>query len=261
MQKKAMSLKFFRDFPKTIRRTLYESTLPLFGGGAWVAWSWYKTLPFFEALSGFGIGYLFVLSVQGQFLRIAKNVRDESDADEFRGSFATLQQGLDELRRLTARSGSTQPSTTVLIPAPEASDIAELDFAKQAKRLLAEGYYYAAVLVAAVGFERAAREIYMKVDWRGKRVPLGRIIRDFSLKLANRDDIETLETLNRLRNNIVHAQGEAPWIGKTQAEEMVAAFEKGSSLLTGAFTGFDEDIYIDHEQSDWERSSRGVTMR
>jgi hypothetical protein len=73
-----MTDQFFRDWPTIIRRAFFEAILPLLGGCFTVLVAWWQKSSLLAALSGFGIGYLFVLSVQGQVLRIAKNVRDEA---------------------------------------------------------------------------------------------------------------------------------------------------------------------------------------
>jgi hypothetical protein len=191
----------------------------------------------FDGITAAGIAFPLMLYVQGQVLRMAKNVRDEKDADEFRASFASLQQGLDELRAQGA-SVAQPESAPVELPPPDV-----LNFMAQAQQLLANGQYFAAVLVAAVGFEKNARDIAQGLQWDALRVPLGRIIRELAPLLPSKQDAERLETLNRLRNSVVHAEGEAPWVQQEQAEEMVQAFAQGATMLSRAAIAFESDEY------------------
>src|SRR5262249_38484406 len=118
-----------------------------------------------DGMSAAGIAFFFILALQGQILRIAKNVRDEQDTEEFRSSFASLQQGIDQLRK----QGFTIHQPPASPPPPDDSTLAYLRtarpvslgfeyFADQAHRAIDTKQYYAAVLLAAVGFEFAARQ-------------------------------------------------------------------------------------------------------
>jgi hypothetical protein len=75
-----------------------ESAIPTLVGIGWAVLAWRTEQGWYATASGFGIAFLFALSVQGQLFRIDKNVRDEKAADEFRNSFVTL---LSEVRSIT----------------------------------------------------------------------------------------------------------------------------------------------------------------
>jgi hypothetical protein len=97
--------------------------------------------------------------------------------------------------------------------------------------------------VAAVGFEKNAREIAHGLQWDAVRVPLGRIIRELAPLLPSKQDAERLETLNRLRNSVIHAESEVPWVQGDQAEEMVQAFAQGATMLSRAAIAFESEHY------------------
>jgi uncharacterized protein YutE (UPF0331/DUF86 family) len=43
--------------------------------------------------------------------------------------------------------------------------------------------------------------------------------------------METLNALNRLRNSLVHAEKETPWIDREQAVDLINAFSVGVAYL------------------------------
>jgi hypothetical protein len=234
---------FFTDLRKIVRRTLYEAALPLIGGGAWVALALYKGNSFFEALPGFGIGYLFVLSAQGQFLRIAKNVRDESDADEFRESFASIQQGIESLRSQGFLIQAHVPAAPEDIHEADAlpARVAFSHFWDQAYRALDSGQFYAAVLLAAVGFESAVRSIALQLNLNPDRANLNKVIREVEEKLSDTNLGERLRTLTKIRNTFIHPQEEASSIDYELATELVNSFIAAARELTRIIGGKTSD--------------------
>lgn len=231
-----MTSDFFRNWPTTIRRAAYESAFPLLGGGAWVAWSWFHNRPFFEALSGFGIGYLFVLSVQGQILRINKNVRDETDAEEFRGSFQSIHQALAELRMQRPIQDPTSADRVIELPLTTRFSLEPNALFEQAKQAAEEGHYYASVLLAAVGYERALRDTAARLDIDAERVPIAQIIRNIVKRIPEKGDEaeHTLGILWRLRNSFVHAQTKGIYPDIKQALEFIDAFKDGAAWMSEA---------------------------
>jgi hypothetical protein len=225
----------FQRWPSLKFRIAFESALPTLAAFIWGAKALATTGKAFDALTAALIAFPLVLYVQGQILRMAKNVRDEKDAEEFRTSFASIQQAIDELRSQGAPQPLPQPEQPVPQP-PEG-----LNFMAQAQQLLTAGQYFPAVLVAAVGFETTARVIAREMRWDAERVPLGRIIRELAIALPSKQDAERLETLNRLRNSVVHAEGEVPWVQQEEAEEMVQAFSQGATTLSRAAIDYDFD--------------------
>jgi hypothetical protein len=95
------------------------------------------------------IGYLVVSSVQGQVLRINKNVHDETDAEEFRDSFQSIQQALTELRAQGLGQATTSDVRTIEVPFRTRFIFQPDAFFEQAKQAAEEGYHYVSVLLAA----------------------------------------------------------------------------------------------------------------
>ena len=155
--------------------------------------------PLVDGVSVGGIAFFFVLSLQGQILRVAKNVRDEQDAEEFRASFASIQQGLEELRK-------QQPSATAKRRKQRRQQRREETVDRlmaDAKRALASESYYAAATLAAVAFERAIRDTVP--DARAQRLSIRAILNLLTLG-GHEGQLEEFTTLLKLRNNLVHAE-------------------------------------------------------
>lgn len=67
-------------------------------------------------------------------------------------------------------------------------------------RAVEAGQYYAAVLVAAAGFEFAARRAAEQLGIDGS-LPLGRLVRELGRRTEDPEAAEKLATLNRLRKH------------------------------------------------------------
>src|SRR5947207_10368619 len=107
----------FRRSPSLWFRIVFESALPTLAALIWGGKALIASGSFFSALTAAGIAFPLVLFVQGQILRMAKNVRDERNASDFHDSFASIKRTLTliEKQRL-------QPSVTGTpegLPQPE----------------------------------------------------------------------------------------------------------------------------------------------
>jgi hypothetical protein len=187
-------------------------------------------LPFFEALSGFGIGYLFVLAAQSQILRIAKNVRDEADASEFRSSFETIEHGITQLRK---KGLSPAPEDLKFVPTNEPSKWRRVDVSLQfheAMLYLKEGWDRSAIALAAVAFEAAIRQA---ADRLGADVDksLTRLIRDLCEGRLCDEKLLELDALVEIRNDIVRLRGDFPLDGSRKASELFSRFRNGADLV------------------------------
>jgi hypothetical protein len=87
---------FSKWFP-VVRRALKEATIPAIGGTVWAIWAYSQGKSAFEIATAFGFLFFIVLYFQGQFLRVARDVRAEEQASEWRDSFASIQRRLDAL--------------------------------------------------------------------------------------------------------------------------------------------------------------------
>jgi hypothetical protein len=163
---------------------------------------------------------------------MAKNVRDEDNADEWRTSFNTLQEGLDELRRQAAAQLQL-PEQQPPDPVPPSSE----PFVEQAKTSLEHQLYYPAVLAAAVSFEQTLRLAgeFMKLDTKR---PMSVIARELGEIVKNPKLAERLVTLIRLRNGVVHPRKSGSHITRDEAELLVASFEEGVRQLEKFLTPY-----------------------
>jgi hypothetical protein len=224
--------KFFRDWQTIIRRAVYEAILPLLGGGLWVLAAWWQRSSLLAALSGFGIGYLFVLSVQAQVLRIAKNVRDETDADEFRNSFASIQQAIAALtlREETQIDNGLPPDVPVSRDIDRALDLAPWPPGfTEADRCFNAGLYPSAAIAAAISFERELRKGAVSLGYGGTR-PLSEILKRLTPYLDDHSN-QDLQALVRLRNSLIHSQFQASKITKVEAQHMIEGFKRGAGYI------------------------------
>lgn len=101
----------------------------------------------------------------------------------------------------------------------------------QAYAVVKSGYYLAAALVAAVGFETSVRETARMYDIPDKKFPLAALLRELSLRTSDKKKMETLFTLNRIRNGLVHRERETSDLTKEEALELIDAFRVGANYL------------------------------
>jgi hypothetical protein len=213
-----------------IGRVWYEAWRPLVLGIAWgalVVWC-YQGKSLLDSFSAGFAAFFFTFFLQGQVLRVSKNVRDEDNASEFRNRFASIQEGVDALRTQTA-AHPQPPGHPRPVPSEATSDAfreAE-SLIKQARMSLANNLYYPAVLTAAVGFEHELRMAAARLDMSPNRLTLGAIIRQMVAQTSRDDMLQRLETLVRLRNGLVHPNPDSANISEAEATDIVNAFQEG----------------------------------
>lgn len=220
-------------------RVWFEARFPLVAATCWGIVAYFLGRDFFTLLSSAAAAFFFILFAQGQVLRIAKNVRDERDADDFRASFASLQQGLDELRKRgivhqPSRAAGQKEEPLVVYYGNRVVSLGYEGFLAEAMQSVEAGRYYAGVLVAAVGFEYAARRAAEQLGIDDTKMPLGRLLRELGRRTENPRAAEALATLNRLRNSFVHVDAETPQLDRSQAIEFIDAFSMGVTYIDGA---------------------------
>jgi hypothetical protein len=235
--KTGMFTKLSNRYPQLVpvaARIWFEARLPLIAAICWGSVAHLFGRDFFTSLSGAGAAFFFFLFAQGQVLRIQKNVRDEQDAEHTRASFASLQQGIDELR---ARVPMPQPlrkmkdEPLVQYSGHRMVSLGWEFFLAEAMQAVESGQYYAGAVAAAVGFEYATREAAKQLGIDGDTLALGRLVRDVSRRTEDKNATEALITLNRLRNSLIHPDKNMLEMNREQAFEIVDAFNRGVSYL------------------------------
>ncbi|WP_456636735.1 hypothetical protein [Bradyrhizobium sp. USDA 10063] len=101
----------------------------------------------------------------------------------------------------------------------------------QAYAVVKSGYYLAAVLVAAVGFEASVRDTARLFGIPDKKMPLAALLRELSLRTADDQKMKTLVTLNRIRNGLVHGEKQTSDLTREEALELIDAFRVGANYL------------------------------
>ena len=229
----------YRKWQRVISRVAKEAALPTAAALTWGIIVGIKKDSIIDGVSAAGIAFFFVLSLQGQILRVAKNVRDEQDTEDFRASFASIQQAIETIKaeQLTGRqppkpAAATDEPPIWYRPSARLIPLGFDNYLGRAMEALENGQYYAAVLVAAVGFEYAARQAADQLGITVDRASLGRLLRELGRRTEDKQAMETLNSLNMLRNSLVHAEDrEAPWISRIQALDLIDAFRAGVGYL------------------------------
>jgi hypothetical protein len=157
---------------------------------------------------------------------MAKNVRDEQDANEFRESFATIKEGVDEIKRLTQITPSPQPVPEIQTTVRAASE----DLMAEAKIAVARGLYTSGALAAAVEFERQLRALAQSIELNTQR-PLTRVADELAGRTADKDLWLQLRSLVRMRNSLVHLRPREDKIDRAEAEQIIQAFQSGIEWL------------------------------
>jgi uncharacterized protein YutE (UPF0331/DUF86 family) len=208
-----------------LRRMVTEIALPSSFGLFWALIVWYQRGDPLTAISSFAAAFFLLYYIQGQVTRVGRSVRSERDADEFRQSFASIGQALEELRRPPATSGQS-PLNPSLVRSER--------FESEARKILETGLFKTAASHAAIGFEAAARDIaqLLGVDARQN---LTATVDNLAQYFKNQQLRDELRTLARIRNSLVHSQFQE--IDKAQAERLIRGFKEGvDHLEAAAFT-------------------------
>ncbi len=212
----------FRRWPGLWFRIIFETSLPTLAALIWGVTGYVKGKGIFDAISAAGVAFPIVLFAQGQLFRMAKNVRDERDADEFRESFASLQEGLNELRQ------QRHEPAPVILDRPPPIVVESEDLMAEAQASVAQGRYFAGVVLAAIEFERTLRETAAALGMNTQR-PLGVLVNELAGKAEDKDLWMQLRTLVRIRNSPSTSGGDGSRSNACRRSSSAIDFLVGSS--------------------------------
>jgi hypothetical protein len=218
-----------------------------------------------DGLNAGSLAFFLILSFQNLIQRAAKVVHDEEHGEKVLGRFDALEQGFDTLQQglgeLRAQGLGLVPSPAPPVgmepelPLPEpptemgmnwpidAADqivrwqdgrltVAPMQpYLMQAYGVVKSGYYLAAVLVAAVGFEASVRDTARMFGIPDRKMPLAALLRELSLRTSDDQKMKTLVTLNRIRNGLVHGEKQTSDLTREQTLELIDAFRVGANYL------------------------------
>jgi hypothetical protein len=232
-----------RPWKKIAFRILKESAIPAIGAVGWGLFAGLSKHSLVDGLSGGSIAFMFLLALQGQVLRISRNVRDDDRAEQYLGHFATIQEGISELRRARSEvAGSNPEPAAPLVPTIQLGneggfghhgagvELWRNDF-DSAEFALRNGDARAAAVMAALGFERALASF--SGDPHRPNTPR-KVIE--TLPFLEDEDRGALTTLLRIRNNLVHSIGDPPSID--QARQLVGDFRDAIDMVLVQGSGF-----------------------
>jgi HEPN domain-containing protein len=220
------------------RRLLGEVAIPVLCGLAWGILAYYQgETPFKSASTGFA-AFFFIFFLQGQVLRVAKNVGDKQNAEEWRTQFASIQDGLDQLKKQQAAPATVHvPAARVKVrthaPTVRVSNKSEY-FLESARKSFASDFYHPAALTAAMAFEAAAREAGLRLGLPENR-PMTELVRNIAAVEGDPQLEQTLLTLVRLRNNLVHPSPSSEAVSAEKAQQLIEAFADGIKRLETAW--------------------------
>jgi hypothetical protein len=201
-----------------IERVWFEAWRPLIPAFLWgmVVW-WYQGKSLLDSFSAGFTAFFFIFFLQGQVLRVKKNVDDQQNASEFRSNFASLQEGLNLLQQQSRHEHASDHVHTSL-----PSD--ETFLFLQARRSIDAGQYFTAAVTASVGFEYAIRN--MDRPWN--KWVLGPAYRSILINTLQDSTKMRLKTLIEMRKYFIHPNHGALNLSKRHAEIVVNAFEEGA---------------------------------
>jgi hypothetical protein len=233
-----------------VQRVWFEAWRPLIPAVIWavaVVW-WYQGKSLLDSFSAGFTAFFFIFFLQGQVLRVHKNVEDKKNADRWDDSFASIQQALVALRQQPSSLSPIVSSShrSVEIPTPPiAFDVRDdigsaravredlfrsRAYFRQARTALDHKLYYPAILAAAVGFEHALRQT-AKIIGLDRRSNLGLVIAELAKRSKNKNIEGELRVLLRLRNGLVHGETHVSLSDYSEAENVIRAFEHGIDYL------------------------------
>jgi hypothetical protein len=257
------------------RRILFEIAIPVVCGVAWGALALHQRKTLFEAFSTGFAAFFFTFFLQGQVLRMNKNVRDELNADEVRDNFISIHEGLRELRakkQAEEAAAATTNKETKRLPEEFADkggvDIDAYDgdvlFAKpffvEADRAFRQGALYPAMLSAAVGFEHALREVGSRYLDLGKSKPLGLVLHELGKRDTSQHIVPTARTLLQLRNGLVHGDNYDPDTPPFEAVQVIWAFMRSVSAIQEMVAGWPA-LHFDKAVQERERAEDHIDKK
>jgi len=221
-----------------LSRIFREVWFPFLAAAVWAILALKSGKSPFDSFSTFGATFFFIFFLQGQVLRISKNLRDENNANEFRDNFASIHEALDAIKRQAQPQPQTHPvgrrrttdSAYSKRVRPEAIDQDTKYYFDEAARAIDNGFLYPATLVAATGFEHALREIGKRFKYDARK-PIRTVIEELGTRLDKPELTKQLLLLMRLRNTLIHEQALSRPKNVEEAQSIVRAFEDGLSKL------------------------------
>jgi hypothetical protein len=222
----------FRRWPNLWFRIAFETALPTLTAVVWFVKNFIaSTGTLFGALTAAGLAFTAALYVQGQVLRMAKNVRDERDADEFRNSFESIRQAIAELNRKPTSSSVEEGYVVAreidhsLLKETRAALKPEKRFdGDEANRALDTGLYQSAAVMSGIEFERFIRETAERLGIE-RSLTLIRVVGLLAHILGDKELTNELRTLVRLRNTIVH-ESSGMDISEKDARQITSRFNR-----------------------------------
>jgi hypothetical protein len=207
------------------QRVWKETRFPLLGALIWAGISVYRDANSYEIFKDFSTAFFFCFFLGGQLFRMAKNVRDEQNSVEWASSFASIQEGIDALRKDQARARAQ--------PAPARQNQKEMEYVDrvsgftQATAAIQNGLYYPGAVMAAVGFEQAVRHLAELVEMN-TRQSLAALVE----RMTRGSDLrQQLQNLVRLRNSLIHSAHPQKITTEQEAKEVLEAFKRGVAAL------------------------------
>jgi len=255
---------FWNNYRRVIFKLLRDCIAPVLAALAWGSYVAIQKKSNVDGFNAASLAFFLILSFQNLIQRAAKVVHDIehgekllSRFDALEQGFDTLQQGLGELRAQglvpPAPSQDAPPmagepyAPPIKEPEPEFNEdqskillqwnpqefaIAPMQpYLTEAHQAIKSGLYLAAALVAAVGFEAAVRETARMFRIPDKRISLATLLRELSAHTSDKRKIETLVTLNRIRNGLVHGERQTSHLTREEALELIDAFRVGANYL------------------------------
>jgi hypothetical protein len=233
---------WYRATKPIIHRVWFEARGPLIVAVVWgvvVVW-WYQGKTLLDSFSAGFAAFFFLFFLQGQVLRVHKNVRDEDNANEFKDSFASIRQVLEEIKTQRPKTSTGRTIVPTLPrPAGVAPFIDPQSFLVQAEHALEHDLIFPAMLVSAVGFEHAIRDTAARFGF-DVRQPLSLLLTGIAQQTNNQETVQKLRGLVRLRNRLVHAEPDGTALDREEALEVIGAFREGIVALQDIATGQDQ---------------------
>lgn len=253
---------------RVFRRILFEVMIPAVCGIVWGALALRQGKSLFESFSTGFAAFFFIFFLQGQVLRVNKNVRDEMNADEVRESFVSIHEGLKELKGWKDAELAEQEKFDreerrlpeefmekggVDIEAYDGDVLSALPFFEEADRTFRRGALYPAMLSAAVGFEHAIREVAVRYLSMKRSRPPGLILHELEKKYGRTDVVLTAQTLLNVRNGLIHGDNHDIETPAFEAVQIIWAFMKSVSDIQEIVAGwpalyFDEAVRAHNER-------------
>jgi hypothetical protein len=227
---------FFKAKRLVLIRAAYELSGPALVGLIWAVIALRKKdIDLYTAVSLGAAAFFFAFSMQGQFLRMDKNVRDEEHAKTTKDRLAELNRGVDDLDGLVRYLFKSLRSTKPGAPRVELSLEGLVNLLESTSFPSFFSNYRGLVLTPAFEFNWALRETATRMSLPAK-ASTTTLANELSEHIADRQIGERLQMLARLSDVVVRprASGILGYIG---ASAVIVAFKQGIELLNSIQDG------------------------